>query len=57
MANSENIDDFIINNRLLKSFEKFLKDCGQNYKLCETNSIMGKKVIGVKYKIIQQCLI
>ena len=50
MANSENLDDFIINNRLLKSFEKFLKDCGQNYKLCETNSSMGKKVIGVKYK-------
>lgn len=49
MSNNENINDFIINNRLLKSFEQFLKDCGQNYNLCEIND-MGKKTIGVKYK-------
>lgn len=49
MANNENMNDFIINNRLLTSFEKFLKDCGQNYNLCEMSD-MGKKIIGVKYK-------
>ena len=49
MANGEDLNDFIINNRLLNQFEKFLKDCGQNYKLCEINE-MGKKILGVKYK-------
>ena len=49
MANGEDINDFIINNRLLNEFEKFLKNCGQNYKLCEINEL-GRKVIGVKYK-------
>lgn len=49
MANKENMNDFIINNRLLSSFEQFLKDCGQDYNLCEINEV-GKKVIGVKYK-------
>lgn len=52
MANNENMNDFIINNRLLNSLEKFLKECGQNYNLCEIND-MGKKVIGVKYKNYQ----
>ena len=28
MANGEDINDFIINNRLLNEFEKFLKNCG-----------------------------
>ncbi len=49
MANTENMNDFIINNRLLTEFEKFLKECGQNYDLCEIDE-MGKKLIGVKYK-------
>ncbi len=49
MATKENMNDFIINNGLLKAFEKFLKECGQNYNLCEINDL-GKKVIGVKYK-------
>ena len=49
MPNKENLHDFIINNRLLKPFEKFLNDCGQNYKLCEINEA-GRDVIGVNYK-------
>ena len=49
MANREDMNDFIINNRLLSKFEQFLKDCGQNYKLCEINEL-GRKIIGVKYK-------
>ena len=49
MANREDMNDFIINNRLLGSFEKFLKGCGQDYRLCEINEI-GRKIIGVKYK-------
>ena len=28
MSNGENLDDFIINNRLLKEFEAFLRECG-----------------------------
>lgn len=50
MANGEDLNDFIINNKLLKEFETFLADLGQEYKLCETNGLMGKKIIGVKYK-------
>lgn len=49
MPNREDMNDFIINNRLLAKFEQFLKNCGQNYKLCEINEI-GRKIIGVKYK-------
>ena len=49
MTTKENMNDFIINNNLLSQFEKFLKDCGQNYNLCEIRE-SGKKVIGVKYK-------
>lgn len=49
MANREDMNDFIINNRLLGSFEKFLKECGPDYKLCEINEI-GRIIIGVKYK-------
>lgn len=49
MPNNENLNDFILNNRLLEKFEKFLKECGQDYKLCEISEL-GKKVIGVKYK-------
>lgn len=49
MANREDMNDFIINNRLLKSFEKFLNECGQEYHLCEINEV-GRKIIGVKYK-------
>ena len=49
MPNKENMNDFIINNHLLNQFEKFLKECGQDYKLCEINDL-GRKVIGVKYQ-------
>lgn len=49
MANREDMNDFIINNRLLSKFEHFLKECGQDYKLCEINEV-GRKIIGVKYK-------
>ena len=49
MANREDMNDFVINNRLLSKFEQFLKDCGQNYKLCEISE-GGRKIIGVKYK-------
>lgn len=49
MANTENLHDFIINNKLLSKFEQFLRECGQNYSLCEIQEV-GKKVIGVKYK-------
>ena len=49
MANREDMKDFIINNRLLSKFELFLKECGQDYKLCEINEV-GRKIIGVKYK-------
>lgn len=44
----DNLHDFIINNDLLKDFEKFLKSCGVIYKLCEISE-MGQKFIGVKY--------
>lgn len=49
MANNEDIVDFIINNRLLTDFQKFLNDCGQSYKLCEIDEL-NRKSIGVKYK-------
>lgn len=49
MPNGEDLNDFIINNRLLKSFEKFLNDSGQQYKLSEISE-GGQTVIGVKYK-------
>ncbi len=49
MPNNENINEFIIDNKLLTKFEKFLKHCGQNYKLCELEDA-GRKTIGVKYK-------
>lgn len=49
MPNGENLNDYIINNRLLGDFQKFLKNCGQNYSLCELNEF-DKKVIGIKYK-------
>lgn len=49
MANGEDLNDFVINNRLLTKFEKFLKECGQDYSLCEMDG-NGRKVIGVKYQ-------
>ncbi len=49
MANSEDLNDFIINNRLVSEFEQFLHEFGQNYNLCVVND-RGKQVIGVKYK-------
>ncbi len=49
MPNGENLNDFIINEHLLKEFEQFLKECNQEFKLCELNE-GGKKIIGVKYK-------
>jgi len=49
MPNNEDMNDFIMNYRLLKKFENFLKNCGQDYQLTEMNEF-GRKVIGVKYK-------
>lgn len=49
MANGEDLNDFIINNRKLNEFEDFLHNCGQNYKLC-TIEENGRKVIGVEYR-------
>ena len=49
MPNSEDLHDYIINNRLLPDFQNFLKQCGQEYNLCEIHE-GGKSVIGVKYK-------
>lgn len=49
LPNNESLSDFIIKENLLKEFEKFLKECGQNYKLVELEQL-GKRVIGVKYK-------
>lgn len=48
MPNGESLDDFILNNKLLQSFQTFLNDCGQEYSLCETTNGV-KKVIGVRY--------
>ena len=48
MANGEDLDDFVINNRLLGEFESFLRGCGQDYRLCEISE-GGKHYIGVKY--------
>lgn len=50
MSNGEDLNDYIINNKLLKDFELFLYGLGQEYKLCEMNGFLGKKIIGVKYK-------
>jgi len=49
LSNNESLNEFIINNNLLKDFEKFLSDCGQKYKLCEIDD-GDKKKVGVKYK-------
>ena len=49
MQNGEDLNDFVINNKLLSRFEKFLNECNQDYKLCELYE-GGKKIIGVKYK-------
>lgn len=49
VSNNENMNDYIISNGLLNKFEKFLKDCGQDYKLVSIDDA-GKKIIGVKYK-------
>ncbi len=49
MQNGENLNDFIINEHLLKEFEQFLRECGQDYKLCELIE-GGKKIVGVKYE-------
>lgn len=49
MSNGEDMNDFIINNRLMKSFEAFLRSCGQDFNLC-TIMESGKQVIGVRYK-------
>ncbi len=48
LPDNVNLSDFIIDNGLVKDFEKFLIDCGQNYKLCEIDD-GSKKVLGVKY--------
>lgn len=48
MANPEDLNDFIINNRLLTKFQDFLNECGQKYQLCEINE-NGKTIIGTKY--------
>ena len=49
LPNGENLHDYIIDNGLLKDFEKFLNGCKQNYNLCEIED-GGKKIVGVKYK-------
>ena len=49
MSNVEDLHDFIINDRRLSDFTKFLKQCGQNYDLCEIHE-GGKTFVGVKYK-------
>lgn len=49
MPNSEDLHDYIINNRLLNDFQSFLKGCGQDYNLCEIHE-GGKTLIGVRYK-------
>ena len=48
MSGSENLNDFIINNHLLKEFENFLQKCGQNYHLSVVEEA-GKNKIGVVY--------
>jgi len=50
MSNSEDLNDFIINNKRVKDFEKFLNSAGQSYKLCEMDGGLGKRVVGVEYK-------
>lgn len=50
MNNSEDLNDFIINNHYLSKFNDFLNNCGQNYNLCEMEGDLGKKIIGVQYK-------
>ena len=52
MNDNENLDDFIIENNYLKEFENFLRECGQQYTLCEM-SLGIKKIIGVKFN--KQC--
>lgn len=49
IPNREDLHDYIINNKLLDDFKKFLKECGQDYNLCEIYE-GGKSVIGVEYK-------
>ncbi len=49
MPNVEDLNDFIINNRRLNNFESFLRECGQDYHLCEISEA-GKVVVGVRYK-------
>ncbi len=49
MPNVEDLNDFIINNRRLNNFESFLRECGQDYRLCEISEA-GKVVVGVRYK-------
>ena len=49
MSNGEDLSDFIINNRLTADFQNFLKNCGQDYKLCEIYEA-GRKVLGVQYR-------
>lgn len=48
LSNGEDLDDFIINNGLVKDFENFLRECKQDYTLCEIIE-NGKKTIGVEY--------
>lgn len=48
VSDSENLNDFIINNNCLPVFEKFLKDCGQEFDLCIIND-GGKNRVGVKF--------
>lgn len=50
MSNSEDLNDFIINNKKIKDFESFLSEAGQEYKLCEMTGGFGKQVVGVQYK-------
>ena len=45
MSGSENLNDFIINNHLLKDFEDFLKKCGQNFRLSIVEEAGKNKII------------
>lgn len=48
-STNENLHDYVIENDLVGDFEKFLADCGQNFKL-STMLYGNKEVISVKYK-------
>lgn len=48
MSNGESLSDFIVNNHKVNDFQKFLKDCGQEYYLT-IEERFGRKLLSVKY--------